>query len=59
LTAIRLSESASGNTIYNNVINDVCAAIGYNPLAGVNSVLTNTISNAMNLSVTNTTALCP
>jgi len=58
-TAIRLPGSSAGNTIQNNTINDTCAAFGSNPAAGVNTILTNNISNALNVAIVNTTALCP
>lgn len=59
LTAIRLPAGAAGNTIQNNKINDACAAFGSNPAAGTNNILTNSIFNAQNLAIVNTTALCP
>ena len=58
-TAIRIPGAAAGNIIQNNLINDACAAIGSNPAAGANTLLGNTISNVLNLSLVNTTALCP
>ncbi len=57
-TAIRFPLGAS-NTVQNNMINDACTAYGYNPLAGANSLLGDTIVNVQNLSITNTTGLCP
>ena len=58
-TAIRLPAGSAGNTIQNNTINDTCAAFGLNPAAGANTIGTNTITNATNLTLVNTTALCP
>jgi hypothetical protein len=58
-TAIRIPGAAAGNTIQNNRINDVCAAFGSNPTAGANNILSNTIFNATNLSITNATGFCP
>ena len=58
-TAIRIPGSSAGNTIQNNNINDACAALGSNPAAGVNTIGTNTIANAQNVTLVNTTALCP
>lgn len=58
-TAIRLPLAASGNTIRNNTINDACAAFSSNPAAGANTLLNNKVFNALNLTVVNTTALCP
>lgn len=58
-TAIRLPGSSAGNTIQNNTINDACAAFGSNPAAGVNTILNTNISNALNVAIVNTTALCP
>lgn len=59
MTAIRIPGSSAGNTIQNNNINDACAASGSNPAAGVNTIGTNTIANAQNVALVNTTALCP
>ncbi len=58
-TAIRLPGGSAGNTIQNNTINDTCAAFGSNPAAGANTIGTNTVTNATNLTLVNTTALCP
>lgn len=58
-TAIRLPAVAANNVFQNNKINDACAAFGVNPAAGANSILTNTTFNVMNLTLANTTALCP
>ena len=58
-TAIRIPGSSAGNTIQNNNINDTCAAFGANPAQGVNNILNNTVFNALNLAIVNTTALCP
>ena len=58
-TAIRIPGSSAGNTIQNNNINDTCAAFGANPAAGVNNILNNTVFNAINLAIVNTTGLCP
>jgi len=59
LTAIRFPGGSSGNTVQNNTINDTCGAFGSNPAAGTNSILDNTIANAINLTIVNTTGLCP
>jgi parallel beta-helix repeat protein len=58
-TAIRIPGSSAGNTIQGNNINDTCAAFGANPAAGTNNLLNNTVFNAQNLAIVNTTALCP
>jgi hypothetical protein len=59
LTGVRIPGSSAGNLIQNNRINDVCTAFGYNPAAGSNTLGTNTIFNATNLSIVNSTGLCP
>jgi hypothetical protein len=56
---MRVPSAAAGNTIQSNTVNDTCAAFGSDPAAGVNNILNNTISNAQNLAIVNTTALCP
>lgn len=58
MTAIRFPAGAS-NLVQNNVINGACAAYGYDPTAGTISLLGNTIFNAVNVSLVNTTQLCP
>jgi hypothetical protein len=58
MTAIRFPAGAS-NLVQNNVINDACAAYGSNPAAGTTTLTGNTIFNAVNVSLVNTTALCP
>ena len=58
-TAIRFPAGSTGNIVQNNQINDACAAYGYNPAAGTNTLLGNTVANAINLSLVNTTAFCP
>lgn len=58
MTAIRFPPGSS-NVVQNNVINDACAAYGYDPTAGAISLLGNTIFNAVNVSLVNTTQLCP
>ena len=58
MTAIRFPAGAS-NLVQNNVINDACAAYGFDPAAGSTSLLGNTIFNAVNVSLVNTTSLCP
>lgn len=58
MTAIFFPAGAS-NLVENNVINDACAAYGSDPAAGTTTLTGNTIFNATNLSLTNTTALCP
>ena len=57
-TAVRFP-GGSSNTVQNNTINDTCAAFGSNPAAGTNSILNNTIANAINLTIVNSTGLCP
>ena len=58
MTAIRFPAGAS-NLVENNVINDACAAYGSDPTAGTTTLTGNTIFNAVNVSLVNTTALCP
>lgn len=58
MTAIRFPAGAS-NLVQNNVINDACAAYGSDPAAGTSTFLGNTISNAVNVSLVNTTQFCP
>lgn len=58
MTAIRFPAGAS-NLVQNNVINDACAAYGFDSAAGSTSFLGNTIFNAVNVSLVNATALCP
>jgi hypothetical protein len=58
MTAIRFPAAAS-NLVQNNVINDACAAYGSDPAAGTSTLLGNTISNVANVSLVNTTQLCP
>jgi hypothetical protein len=58
-TAIRIPAASAGNTIQSNTLNDACAATGSDPAAGVNTLVNNTISNAQNLAIVNTTAVCP
>ena len=58
MTAIRFPAGAS-NLVENNVINDACAAYGYDPTAGTTTLTGNTIFNAVNVSLVNTTQLCP
>ena len=58
MTAIRFPPGSS-DVVQNNVINDACAAYGYDPSAGTISLLGNTIFNAVNVSLVNTTQLCP
>lgn len=58
MTAIRFPGGAS-NVVENNVINDACAAYGSNPAAGATTLTGNTIFNVINVSLVNTTALCP
>jgi Right handed beta helix region len=57
-TAIRFP-GGSSNTVQNNTINDACAAYGSNPAAGTNTLLGNTVANVINLSLVNSTGLCP
>lgn len=56
--AIHLPSTATGNKINGNNINDTCAAFGADPAAGVNTILNNSIANAINLAIVNTTSLC-
>jgi hypothetical protein len=58
-TGIRLPGGSSGNTIQGNLINDACTAFSFNPAAGVNSFLSNTLANVLHQSIVNATALCP
>jgi len=58
-TAIRLPGASDGNTIFSNRINGTCAAFGSSPAALNNSIGTNTITNALNMAITNNTNLCP
>jgi parallel beta-helix repeat protein len=58
-TAIRTDPLAGGNTIRGNQINDTCAALSSDPATPANIIGPNTISNAVNLALVNTTALCP
>lgn len=58
MTAIRFPAEAS-NLVENNVINDACAAYGSDPAAGTTTLTGNTIFNALNISLVNTTNLCP
>ena len=58
MTAIRFPAGAT-NLVENNVINDACAAYGSDPAAGTTTLTGNTIFNALNVSIVNTTGLCP
>ena len=58
MTAIRFPGGAS-NLVENNVINDACAAYGSNPAAGTTTFTGNAVFNVVNVSLVNTTALCP
>jgi hypothetical protein len=58
MTAIRFPAGAI-NLVENNVINDACAAYGFDPAAGTTTLNGNTIFNAVNVSLVNTTQLCP
>lgn len=58
MTAIRFPAGAS-NLVQNNLINDACAAYGSDPSAGTTTLLSNSIFNAVNVSLVNTTQLCP
>jgi hypothetical protein len=58
-TAIRLPAASDGNTIFSNRINGVCAAFASSPGALNNSIGTNTITNALNIAISNNTNLCP
>lgn len=57
--AIRTDPKAGGNTIKDNVINDACAAFSSDPATPATKIDDNTVANAVNLALVNTTALCP
>ena len=58
MTAIRFPAGES-NLVENNVINDACAAYGSDPAAGTTTFTGNTVFNVVNVSLVNTTSLCP